>query len=240
MIATIIIVGFALAWLEWETDCFTVRLPVGSNLVINKPPGGVANDIVTPILALPEFCELTRIQREFAKTKYHYSWRYGTSYNTRRKESYQAMTIGNHKITLCATLGNLYDLIAEAQKIQTEKPRKPTIRTTPLPTFIEQVRVGSHQEWVETDDKGHGYHRIVEEYDTRYKDCLVSISWLKKHEHDEYPEPNLDISVDGELKSSINGNYKKGSIADVLKPYTTKARIGRKIAVLNVGEADRQ
>jgi hypothetical protein len=52
-------------------------------------------------------------------------------------------------------------------------------------------------------------------------------------------EPTIDILVDGELKASINGNYKRGMITDTLKPYTTKTRIGRKSVNLAVGEADR-
>lgn len=54
-----------------------------------------------------------------------------------------------------------------------------------------------------------------------------------------YIEPSIDILVDGELKASLNGNFKRGLIADTLKPYTTKVRIGRKVATLDVGEADR-
>ncbi len=82
---------------------------------------------------------------------------------------------------------------------------------------IEQVRTGSHQEFIATDDKGHGYHNLVNEFKTVYHDCLVSKSWLKKHEHDlDGYEPTIDISIDGKALS-VNGNYHKGMIRDFLK-----------------------
>ncbi len=81
---------------------------------------------------------------------------------------------------------------------------------------IEQVRTGSHQEFIATDDKGHGYHNTVTDFETVYHDCLVSKAWLKKHEHDEYPEATIDISIDGKTLS-VNGDYKHGMIKDFIK-----------------------
>jgi hypothetical protein len=82
---------------------------------------------------------------------------------------------------------------------------------------IERVRVGSHQEFVPTDDKGHGYHQIVEEYTTHYDDCLVSKEWLQEHEHSlDGWEPTIEITLDDKTLS-VNGNYRKGMIKDWVK-----------------------
>ena len=105
--------------------------------------------------------------------------------------------------------------------------------------FIEQVRVGSHREWVETDDKGHGFHIIVVDYTSRFHDCLPGKDWLEAHHQDPMPEPTIDILVDGEVIGSIRGIPKRGVIKSLLQPYTTKARVGRKICIFPFGEADR-
>lgn len=60
-------------------------------------------------------------------------------------------------------------------------------------------------------------------------------SELAKYRHSD----NIDILVDGKLKASINGDYKYGAIKDIIKPYTTKVRVGKKQVNLAVGEADR-
>lgn len=103
--------------------------------------------------------------------------------------------------------------------------------------FVQDIRVGSHSEWVETTPK-HGYHRIVEEYTTKFHDCLPGKEWLKDHYKDEYPEATIELAIDGKTLS-VNGDYKKGMIREFMKPYTTKIRVGRKSATLNIGEADR-
>jgi len=140
------------------------------------------------------------------------------------------MTIGNNTVTLETTLYNLYDYIKQAERIQTEKPRKPIFHTIPLPAFTEQVRIGSHHEWVkwnqETEEyetiskykKGY-HHQVVNDYTICYYDCLCGKDWLKEHEHNQYPEPTLDISVDGGKSISVNGNYKRGMIKDFMAQY---------------------
>ncbi len=124
------------------------------------------------------------------------------------------------------------------KEISREHRRKPSFKPCQLPAkaFIKTVRIGSHREWVETTPK-HGFHRIVEEHTTKYSDCLPGKEWLKEHESDKYPEPTIELSVEGKLLS-VNGDYKKGVIKEFLKPYITKIRIGRKSAILAIGEAD--
>ncbi len=228
MIATIIIVSLALVWLLVETDFMHVRLPCGavSKSVITtstlelktKPLEIPRNDIIPPILLLPEVCQLTKIQREFADTKYRDSWRYGTSYNIIRQDSYQQMIIGNQTITLNATSPNLYELIAEVSKVQTEKPRKPSYRPCRLPedAFIETIRTGSHNEFHETTPK-HGYNVTVSDFTTHYHDCLPGKKWLKAHinDHKEF-EPTIELMVSGKTLT-INGNYKTGMIKQAMK-----------------------
>jgi len=48
-------------------------------------------------------------------------------------------------------------------------------------------------------------------------------------------EPTIDILVDGELKTSINGNYKQGMIADAIKPYVKTVRAGKKTLTILKG-----
>ena len=57
------------------------------------------------------------------------------------------------------------------------------------------------------------------------------------HTYDE--EQEIELLVDGKSIASINGDYKRGMIKDTLKPYTTKARVGRKAFIIPVGEVDR-
>ena len=54
-----------------------------------------------------------------------------------------------------------------------------------------------------------------------------------------YFEPSLELLVDGKLVANVDGNYKRGDISKALKPYTTKARVGRQSVILPVGEAGR-
>ena len=53
------------------------------------------------------------------------------------------------------------------------------------------------------------------------------------------PGISIELLVDGKSVANIKGNYKRGMIKDALKPYTTKARVGRKAITIPVGEADR-
>ena len=120
--------------------------------------------------------------------------------------------------------------------------RQPNFKPYQLPmdAFIRTVRTGSHREWIETRPK-HGFHRIVNDYTTMYNNCLPGKEWLKEHENDinKFPEPTIELSVNGRSIASINGDYKRGMISDTLKPYTTKVRVGRKSINIPVGEADR-
>ena len=57
-----------------------------------------------------------------------------------------------------------------------------------------------------------------------------------------FPQPPvqaIELFVDGKLVANVDGNYKRGDISNALKPYTTKARVGRKTVTLPVGEAGR-
>ncbi len=103
---------------------------------------------------------------------------------------------------------------------------------------IETVRVGSHRTWHETT-KGHGFSTIDVEYETRFHDCLPGKIWLEEHYQDVMPEPTIDILVDGQLKAHYNGNFKKGVISKTLGDFTSRVKIGRKMCIIPVGEADR-
>lgn len=256
MLPAIISIVLAFYWLLWETDYLRIRLLIGaessSDRTAGFEPENASLNLASAIpLLLTETCERTRLQKEWAEqvgTRYRHSdtWVYGTGYNTRRPASYQTMTIGNQTITLNATLPDLYEIIAEVTKAQTEKPRKASVKAATFqPNLIEQVRVGSHHEYIkwnhetnesETSNKPKkGYsHRVENDYATVYHDCLVPKSWLKKHEHDEYPEPTIELSIDGK-SLSVNGNYKKGLIAGFMSEYTQKVRSGKKTMTIQKG-----
>jgi len=57
--------------------------------------------------------------------------------------------------------------------------------------------------------------------------------------YDYSVDSEIELLVDGKSIASINGDFKRGMIKPALKPYTTKARIGRKSCIIPVGEADR-
>jgi hypothetical protein len=157
------------------------------------------------ILLLPETCELTRLQNENKNHRYHDTWIYGTGYNTRRKDSYQQLTFGNQTITLKADLPNLYELVNEAVKYQTDKIRQTSIKIVPLPLFIREVQTGSHREFRENPyHTGHGYNEIVREYTTYYDDCLCGKEWLEAHAKFVMPEPTIELFCDGK-NISLNG-----------------------------------
>ena len=234
MIATIITIALAFYWLLIETDYLRVRLAICQNIdtLQSKSEAVIpaVNDIIPaklnlPVipLALPEVCQLTRFQKELATSKCRDSRRYGISYNSNRcPDSFQQMTIGNHIITLNASLWNLYDLIAEVRKALTEKPRKPAFRPAPLPQFIEQVRLGSHivsQEASVGYKANRGWSETVNDYKTVFNDCVCGKAWLKKHHKDEYPEATIDITVDGGKSLSLNGEFRKGMIKSFMAEY---------------------
>lgn len=116
--------------------------------------------------------------------------------------------------------------------------------------FIKQVRIGSHHEYVKWNPETKEYdysmkpkkgyiHRVVDDYETVYRDCLSGKEWPKQHEHDlDGYEPSIEIIVDGGKSISLNGDYKQGMIKGFMADYITKARIGRKSVNLNVGIAD--
>lgn len=169
------------------------------------------------VYLLPQVCELTKLQAKFKDT--HYSWRYGTSYNDKRRESYQSMTVSGYNITVNATSAKLHDVIAEAQKIANGKARKVSFKPYPLSSFIETVMIGSHQEpdsWIANDGKEYHSTRTITDYTTNFRDCLCGKEWLEAHYKDEYPEPTIELSVDGKILS-LNGNYKAGKIKEFIK-----------------------
>ncbi len=91
--------------------------------------------------------------------------------------------------------------------------------------FIEKVKVGSHWEkerWTDYRGKKHVCNTIVVDYTSKYSDCLPGKAWLKEHEHDidKYPEPLIELSVNGK-DLSLNGDYKPGMIKNFVKANKT-------------------
>jgi len=161
MIAFILIVGFALAWLEWETDCFTVRLPVGA---LKPKRQWQFEKYGDDCIMMRDRCYIKGCH-ECRKGDRFYAWRipartikaWGSTMNFK-----EGCNIGRAK------------LLKDIARLQN---RKPTISLKG-----EQI-----------------YHRSDND-----------VSW-------GYIEPSIDILVDGELKASINGNFKRGMIKQVMK-----------------------
>jgi len=60
--------------------------------------------------------------------------------------------------------------------------------------------------------------------------------------HDYNCDASIELLVDGKrvlATGNGDGEYKRGMIKATLKPYTTKIKVGRKSALVAVGEADR-
>jgi hypothetical protein len=235
MILSLIIIAIAYYWLLRETDFLRCNLR-GDNSIAAQcnehwkhtpqiEPCKVKTcsyPVPEPVKLLAEFCEITQYQQNSELNRYGRYRRY--NYNGSdpiNKESYETILIGGHSLTLNATNPKLYELMADFQKLADNKPRKTTAKTAPLPNFIRTVRTGSHTEWIPnktwnddgtvTEDKKHGYHKIVEEHETMFDDCLCGKEWLKAHYQDVIPEPTIDLVVNGK-ETHFNGNYKSGVI----------------------------
>ena len=161
---------------------------------------------------LTQQCELTRKQ----ESKH---WREERRYDApQRIPSYQQVAIAGAKVNLCARNPQLYKAWGEITKASQSKPRQTRLPKTPIPSFIESVRIGSHKEWIPNPyNSKHGFHRIVAEYKTVYHDCLVPKSWLEQHAKDHRDFiPTIEIQANGKTLS-VNGNYKAGVIKEFVR-----------------------
>jgi hypothetical protein len=230
-------------WMLVETDFLRVRLPIGrckSNEYINALTQMLNENLIgidkylvikPTVPQLPQFCERTKFINEFKDSRYkpHYQ-------NVNRPDSFQTMIIGKTKINILATASNLYDMIKEIQKVQTEKHKPKQIRMNfPSIPLVETHRVGSHKVTHEKPNGGH-WTEIVEDYNTHFNDCLPGKEWLEAHYKDEYPEQTIEISVDNGKSFHMNGDYKKGAIQLFMGQYTEKVRAGKRSMVINKGD----
>ncbi len=218
MIATLMIVAIAYYWMLRETDYLRVRLLVGAE----KPRYGIGRTIA-------QWDEHNKAHaKELEKERGEYAERQAVikshtcpicrKHDNALLVETKTFTYGNSTSHLTGCPDCLDKFRLEIEKSQTAKPRQPIFKPCQLPmdAFVEQVKTGSHNDWIETDDKGHGYHRLVVDYKTVFHDCLVSKSWLEAHYKDEYPEPTIEVSIDGK-SISLNGNFKKGMIREFIR-----------------------
>jgi len=197
VVATIIIFSLAYGWLLYETRFLTIRLLVG------------------PIRVRPVF-ELMH-----CVSKNH------TAYPTYKLP---ARTIHFHGSTLKLNEGCNWCRAHLLKTMNRELNRKHSthITTTALPGFIEQVRIGSRHvysrwnhetnemEYANRPKKGY-YHQVVNDYTTKYHDCIPGKKWLKENADMKYIEPEIEIIIDGKPKAKFNGNYKRGMIKQAMK-----------------------
>lgn len=243
MLATIIIISLAFTWLGFESDWFTVRLPVGKNKSLkdnwtpyykellardNRPRSAGRTIAEWDKYEIEHANELAQERKEQAgRDAYYKAHTCPICKNAGATVIVETKTIvaGN---STCHVTG-CPDCIAKYTK-DIENSQNGKIRETifkpcqlPLDAFIKTIRVGSH-----------GYHRTADDYETVYHDCLVSKEWLKEHEHFEMPEPTIEITINDKTLP-VNGNYKKGLIAGFMENYTEKVRAGKKTMVILKG-----
>jgi len=70
------------------------------------------------------------------------------------------------------------------------------------------------------------YHAKYDGTLAQLPDYCCHNNWRK---YNKVVEESIELLVDGKSVANINGDYKRGVIKEALKPYTTKARVGRKI-----------
>lgn len=144
---------------------------------------------------LTERCKMTEIHEILAK---HIRYPYHIGNEVPETPAYQTMHFGRNTVRLLATAPDLHKRIRELTRAYEGKGVASRQASFPIKQFItkESTRV-----WLGRKT----------EYPIVYHDCIPGKKWLKKHEHDVYPEPTIDIMVDGKTLN-INGNYKTGMI----------------------------
>jgi len=237
MIVTIIILAIAFYWLGFESKWFTVRLFMGKLPEIKKPDNKDTPYYWQPIKDNMILCTNCRMSKHCHKDKERW-----TGWNIPAKTIKAFDSILNLVEGCNIGRASLLKDVINAHKIN----KTPSVKLTQLPLFEykHNARIGSHAEWTrwnhETNEldivskyeKGYS-KRVVEEFETVYNDCLVSKEWLKEHENFEYPEPTIEISINGK-DLHVNGNYKKGLIGDFVSQYTTRVKAGKKtVTVVN-------
>ena len=246
MLATCIIVWLALGWLLIETEGLTVRLPSGKV----KVHDGKARTMAQWAEHDKVFAkEIGKEQKTYAERRAHilaHTCPICDKGDDSLIVETKTLTYGNSTCHVrgCPECIEIYRL--EIEKSQTGKTRAASYPIFQPPLFIEQVQIGSHNKYVkwnsETNEeeilpkykKGY-HHRIVQDYTTRYRDCLPGTEWLKAHENDYRDfEPTIDISIDGKA-ISVNGNYKQGMIAGFMGQYTERVRAGKKVLTVLKG-----
>jgi hypothetical protein len=257
MLTTILIISLAFVWLLLETRCLTIRLtgdvthfvdtwtPYYKELLArdNRPHNisrtraewDIYNEQHKDELE-QEYLEREREQEE--RRLYRARHECKLCVKTFENPVIETMEFkyGNSTCHVAGCHDCLEKYRKAIEKSQDDKIRQPIqnhSKPSQPPLFITTERVGSHREWIETSPK-HGYHRTIDDFETIYHDCLVSKTWLKEHEHFEYPEPSIDITIDGKTLP-VNGNYKKGLIAGFMEQYTTRVRAGKKTMTIVKG-----
>lgn len=239
MIPTLIIIITALAWLIKETDFLRVRLLVGKEL----PRYGVGRTIAEwERYNKAHEKELERERKEYAERQAYiksHTCPLCHKLDENRIIETKTVSVGNSTahITACP------DCLAKIEKdmVASQKgiTRQTSIQTARPPLFIEEVRIGSHKEHHIAEYEIKGKHpewdTVVTDYKTVFHDCLPGKNWLEAHHKDEYPEPTIELSVDGKTLS-LNGDYKKGMIQGFMSEFTHKARAGKKTMIVCNGD----
>jgi len=248
MIATLITIALAFYWLLRETDYLRIRLPMGKELPHYNVGRTMAQwDEYNKAHAK----ELELEQKEHAERQAQrdaHTCPVCKTFDETYLIEARVIKAGNSTVTTRACPNCLAKLEKDVINSQKNTNRKPSVKVAPFQSnFIEQVRTGSHNEYVKWNHETNEYetlskykvgyhHQIVNEYKTVYHDSLAPKEWLQEHEHDldDY-EPTIELSIDGK-SLSVNGNYKHGMIKDFMSQYTEQVRTGKKTMTISKGE----
>ncbi len=235
MIPTLIIIALALVWLLIETDYMRVKLPVGKEL----PRYGVGR-------TMAQWEEYNKAhEKELEKERKEYTERQAVikshtcplcrTTNDNLLIETKTIIAGNSTCHITGCLNCLEKYSKEITKAQTEKPQKQSYGKAQPLLFITQEHIGSHKQEIGMRG-GRRHYEYVDDYKTVFHDCLTGKEWLEAHYKDEYPEPMIELSVDGK-NLSVNGDYKKGMIAGFMGEFTHKVRAGKKTMTVQNGDS---
>lgn len=216
----ILVLTLAFGYLLYETDFMRVRLPRFEALESESKGIKTALNSNAPSPDMPYYW-MTPEQKEqhlILCRNCHNNCKHDKERWTAWK--LPAQTINAFGSTLALNAGcNIHRANLLKDIVREHKKKTVSIKTVSLPSFVKQVRTGSHWEkerWTDYAGKKHEFNRIVEDSKTVFDDCLPGKDWLKKHCQDEYPEPTMEVSANGKTLS-LNGDYKKGMIKEFVK-----------------------
>lgn len=212
----LLIIGLALAWLGFETDWMTVRLPVGKDSNFQASLATYYWNKPTVISPITEQANTEPVNEPKSQGKWQFS-KFGDNCITSDR-------LGNYcHINHCRLCHQGDRFFAWRIPARTVKVFGSTIN------FKEGCNL-YRAKLLKDMAKAQKQTKLKE----RSYSVTLGITYGA-----EQPYGDMDLLVDGEVKLSVNGNGKHGMVKQAMKPYTSKVRVGRQACIIPVGEADR-